>query len=343
MSTVSIIIPIYNEADCVNTLIKALEEQALCCHSMLELVFVDDGSTDASWRILQTLTSDIFNIRLARFSRNFGKEAAVTCGLHIASGDAVVIMDADLQDPPELLPKMIDTWQSGAHVVCAKRIDRKQDGLIKRITAKAFYKIYCWMSEVPATIEVGDFRLLDRKVVQILSQMNESTRYMKGLLSWPGFKHEYVYFKRPARVAGKTKYNYLKLWNLALDGIISFSSLPLRVWSYLGAVVSTLATVYAGYIVLNYESNAPDYSVIIAVVLFIGGIQLISIGVVGEYISRIYSESKQRPLFVIDQLSGISLIETNRLKQIMPKEFAAACISQQVECKNVLRPNVRRK
>ncbi len=326
MITVSVVIPIYNEAKCIDSLISVLIQQQPKCQSRFELVFIDDGSTDNSWDILRTLMPEGISIRLARFSRNFGKEAAVTCGLRLATGDVVVIMDADLQDPPELLPQMLEVWRSGVDIVCPKRIERKHDRFIKRVTAKLFYKLFHRISEAPVNVEVGDFRLLDRKVVEILNQMPENTRYMKGLMSWPGFKQQMVPFSRPARVSGKTKFDFWALCRLALDGIISFSSMPLRIWSFIGLVIVLIALIYVGLNVIDAFFRGlvvPAYVWLIASIALLAGIQLISIGVLGEYISRLYKESKQRPLFVIEQLRGVPEMQLDDLKKSMPKELAA--------------------
>lgn len=326
MTRVSVVIPVYNEACCIETLIAALAAQRQQCQAKLELVFVDDGSADDTWPILQTMMHEDFSVRLVRFSRNFGKEAAVTCGLRLATGDAVVIMDADLQDPPQLLPRMLKVWRSGVDIVYAKRADRSRDSLPKRIGASIFHALFQRLSGASISPDVGDFRLLDKRVVDVINTMPESTRYMKGLLDWPGFRHQAVSFSRPPRVSGKTKFSLLKLCSLALDGIVSFSAIPLRIWGCLGMLISwaallfaALGIVYAG--MHGITITASTWLVILIALL--AGVQLIAIGVVGEYVSRIYTESKQRPLFVVEQLRGVPEDQINDLKKCMPKELAA--------------------
>jgi glycosyltransferase involved in cell wall biosynthesis len=235
-------------------------------------------------------------------SRNFGKEAALTAGIDAARGDAVIPIDADLQDSPELIVRLVEEWKRGFEVVLAKRADRRADSFAKRLTALLFYKVHNSISEPVIPENVGDFRLMDRKVVDAIKQLPERRRFMKGIFAWVGFRSTTIEYVRDPRIAGASRFSAWKLWNLALEGITSFSTAPLRIWTYLGLAVASLAFVYAGFIVMRtviHGIDVPGYASLLAITLFLGGIQLIGLGVLGEYLGRVYSEAKQRPIYIV--------------------------------------------
>ncbi len=299
---ISIVCPCYNEADVieifVNRLIEVLGSEA----SDYELVFINDGSTDATLPKLLALKKAPITLRIIDLSRRFGKEAAIAAGLDHASGEAVIVIDADLQDPPELIPKLVAVWREGNKVVVARRIDRSADTFLKRQFARAFYRLHNLISETDIPVDVGDFRLLDRDVVDVLCQLPERQRFMKGLFSWVGFEPAIVDYVREKRASGRTKFNWWRLWNLGLEGITSFSTAPLRIWTYLGLVISASAFIYGGYVVVRtiaFGVDVPGYASLLTIVLFLGGVQLISLGVIGEYVGRIYMETKGRPIYVV--------------------------------------------
>jgi polyisoprenyl-phosphate glycosyltransferase len=268
-----------------------------------EIICVNDGSTDDTFDRLMQEKKQRGHITVINLSRNFGKEAALTAGLAHATGQAVIPMDADLQDPPELIADMVDYWDKGYDVVLAKRTDRSSDRLSKRITAKWFYKIHNLLSSILLPADVGDFRLMSRKVVDAVNQLPENQRFMKGIFAWVGFKTATVGYIRENRKAGKTRFNFWKLWNLAIDGVTSFSSAPLRIWLYLGVFTSLLSFLYGCFIIvktLMFGIDLPGYASIVTIILFLGGIQLIGIGVIGEYIGRMYLETKRRPPYIIE-------------------------------------------
>ncbi len=236
------------------------------------------------------------------FSRNFGKEAALTAGIDFAEGKAVIPMDCDMQDPPELIPQVIEKWKNGADVVLAKRADRSNDNFLKRTTAKWFYKIYNWLSEIDLPENVGDFRLMDRKVVDAVKNLREQKRFMKGLFAFVGFKTVIIEYKRPRREKGETSWSYWKLWNYAIDGITSFSTFPLKVCMYVGFLVTTvsfLKGLWTIYRTLFFGVDVPGYASLMTAILFFGGLQMFCLGIIGEYIGRIYTETKQRPIYIV--------------------------------------------
>jgi glycosyltransferase involved in cell wall biosynthesis len=302
--TISLVVPVYNEAGAIEPFIKAVELVIASLDADFDIVFVDDGSRDSTCEeILEAARSRAVPIRLLALSRNFGKEAALTAGLDAATGDAVIPIDVDLQDPPELIPLFIEEWRRGYKVVYGRRTDRTDDSWVKRMTSHAFYLAFNFIAQSDIPANAGDFRLIDRSVVNALANYRERTRFMKGLFSTVGFKTTHVSYKRPARQFGKTKWNYWKLWNFALDGIFSFSTVPIRIWTYIGAIIASLSFLYALIIVgktLVFGLGVPGYASLITVVLFMGGIQLISLGIIGEYIARIFLETKQRPIYTID-------------------------------------------
>ena len=310
--TIAIIVPVFNEEDSISVFCREITPILTRIRSefglAVRLVFVDDGSQDGTQREI-TNTEWPADVQLISLSRNFGKEAAMTAGLARVSDDAVVIMDADLQDPPELIFEMIAEWQKGAKVVLARRKDRSDDGFLKRLTAQWFYRLHNRISNIDIPYNVGDFRLMDRQVVEAVNQLPESRRFMKGLFAWVGFTPVYLDYKRPARQAGKSKFSGWKLWRFAVEGITSFSEVPLVIWTYLGALISLSSFVYASFIVVRtllFGTDVPGYASMITIVLFLGGIQVLGIGILGEYLGRVYSEVKRRPPFVIEEETHIS-------------------------------------
>ncbi len=303
----SVVVPMYNEA--ANTgaffgrVVPVLEGLQLS----YEIICVDDGSTDATMARLLEHRARNPAIKLLRLSRNFGKDIALSAGIDRACGRAVIPIDADLQDPPELIPAMVAKWREGYEVVFGQRDSRVGDTLPKRVTAKMFYRLMERMTDVPIPRDTGDFRLIDRRVVDALGRLGERTRFMKGLFAWVGFKQIAIRYEREPRRAGHTNWSYWRLWNFAIDGITSFSSLPLKVWSYFGLIVSALAFIYAAYLALLTIVKGvvvPGYASLMVVVLFLGGIQLITLGVIGEYLARVYSEVKGRPLYLVSESVG---------------------------------------
>lgn len=298
----SLVVPVYNEEASVGMFHDVVRNSELLASYKVEIVFVDDGSDDATALIIERLIENDPDITLVQFSRNFGKEPALFAGLEYATGDAVVPIDVDLQDPVDVIPRLVDKWQLGADVVLAKRIDRSSDGYFKRRTAELFYRFHNIISEPKLEPNVGDFRLMSRHVVDSILTLPERKLFMKGVLSWVGYKTEVVEYTRCDRSAGASKFNGWKLWNLALEGITSFSTFPLRVWTYLGFGVALVALLYAGFLVLGkliWGNPVPGYPSIMSAILFLGGVQLIGIGVLGEYIGRIYVEAKQRPRYIV--------------------------------------------
>jgi glycosyltransferase involved in cell wall biosynthesis len=304
---VSIVVPIYNEADCIAPFLKELVAVLIDCAGEYEIVCVDDGSTDGSARLLHQARASNKRIRIIHLSRNFGKEAALTAGLKYARGAAVIPMDADLQDPPRLIPFMLTRWREGIHVVNARRAKRLSDSWIKRTSARIFYKAFNGMSEVPIPEDTGDFRLLDRAVVDALNQLPERTRFMKGLFSWVGFRSTEITYERPSRVMGTSKWGGWGLTRLAVDGLTAFSNVPLRLLTVVGAGLSLIAFVVAVGLVLAaafFSGSIGLESLLLSGVLLFGGIQLLGMGLLGEYLGRLYTESKQRPLFIIQRTEG---------------------------------------
>ena len=300
---ISIIVPFFNEGEVVATFYEQITKVADAIPDVqFEFVCVNDGSRDDTLEKLTQLVVRDARVRVIDLSRNFGKEAALTAGLDEARGDAVIPMDADLQDPPELIPALISHWRRGYEVVLAKRSDRQSDSFLKKKTAELFYRVHNKISDTVIPDNVGDFRLIDRAVVAALHTLPERRRFMKGLFAWVGFKTATVEYARPARVAGITKFTGWRLWNFALEGITSFSTMPLRVWTYLGISFAIFGFSYALFIIfrtLIFGIDLPGYASLLTAILFLGGIQLIGIGVVGEYVGRIYIESKQRPIYIV--------------------------------------------
>lgn len=307
LQVISIIVPMYNEEAGLNTLFAELHQAMTGLEVEYEIVCVDDGSKDGTRAALATIAANDPHVRAVFLSRNFGKEAAMTAALDYSRGDAVIPIDADLQDPPELIPQMVEKWREGFDVVYAKRNSREADTRLKRRTAGLFYKVFNALSEMPIPENVGDFRLLDRRVVEAIKQLPEKDRFMKGLFCWPGFNSATIEFDRKERVDGETKFNYWRLWNFALNGITSFSSVPVRMGVYLGLIVSVAAFIFGVTILLKTlvtGVDVPGYASLMVVILFLGGVQLFFLGLLGEYIGRIYKEVKNRPIYMVDKAVG---------------------------------------
>lgn len=305
----SLVVPVYNEEEMIPLFYEAVRTSEALVNHTIEIIFINDGSHDATGIVAQRLVEKDPHVTLVEFSRNFGKEAALFAGLSYATGDAVIPIDVDLQDPIGVIPELVFRWQAGADVVLAKRVDRSQDGFMKRSSAAWFYRLHNRISNPKIEENVGDFRLMSARVVDAILQMPERNLFMKGVLSWVGFKTEVVEYQRASRVAGTSKFNGWKLWNLALEGITSFSTFPLRVWTYLGISVALLAFFYAGWMIIGkllWGNPVPGYPSLMTAILFLGGVQLIGIGVLGEYIGRIYIESKKRPRYVVKNVLGKS-------------------------------------
>lgn len=267
------------------------------------VLYVDDGSTDTTWAVMQGLADADACVGVLRLSRNFGKEAALTAGLDLVDEGAVMILDADGQDPPELIPEFVALWQQGYDNVYGTRLVRDGESWLKRSTAKAFYRVIGRLSKTPIPADTGDFRLLSPRALQALGQLRERHRFMKGLFGWVGFRRKALPYHRHARLVGESKFGFWRLWNFALEGITGFSTAPLRVTTYLGLAAATFAFVFALVVVSKaalYGDRVAGWPTMMAVILFLGGIQLIALGLIGEYLGRLYEESKQRPLYLID-------------------------------------------
>lgn len=303
----SIVIPMRNEEEVLDRLFATLERVLEDNQISYEIVCVNDGSSDRTLELLLRHRRRNPAIVVLDLSRNFGKEVALAAGLNHAEGRAVIPLDADLQDPPELIPEFLDAWRRGAEVVVGVRRSRPGDSWAKRKTAAAFYRLYNLLCDIDMPANAGDFRLMDRKVVEALKRIGERNRFNKGLFAWVGFRQKRIEYDRPERVAGTTKWNYWKLWNFALDGLTAFTTAPLRLWSYVGAAISALAILYAIFIVIRAiagGADLPGYSSLMAAILFLGGVQLISLGIIGEYLGRLFLEAKGRPLYVLRDIHG---------------------------------------
>ncbi|WP_081310475.1 glycosyltransferase family 2 protein [Pseudoalteromonas luteoviolacea] len=298
----SVVVPFYNEAEVLNEFHQRLEWVLTQIHGETEIIYVDDGSVDGSLDIVKEFSAPNCTIRCVELSRNFGKESAMSAGLNHAQGQAVVMIDADLQDPPELIPKMLCKWRAGFDVVNMKRTSRDGESWFKRFSAACFYKLLNKMTPLNVPENVGDFRLMSAKVVKHINALPERTRYMKGIFAWPGFNQTTIAFERDARYLGQTKWNYLRLIGLAMDGITSFSIRPLRIATILGALIAGSAFVYGLVIItktMAFGEAVSGYPSTMVVQLALGGVQLLSIGLLGEYIGRIFVEVKQRPLYLV--------------------------------------------
>ena len=308
MTTLSIIVPMYNEEEGAEIFFSRMNTVLETIELDWEIICVNDGSTDGTLAKLKEYSKKDERIKIVDLSRNFGKELALTAGLDHAKGDVIIPIDADLQDPPEIIPDMIAKWKEGYKVVLATRKSRKTDTWMKKHTATLFYKIINKISDIVIPHNTGDYRLMDRQVADAVGLCQERTRFMKGLFAWVGFPTAVVYFDREERAAGTSKWNYISLWKFALDGIFAFTTLPLKVWTYIGAIISAISFIYASFLVIRamlFGVDVAGYTSIMVVVLFLGGIQLISLGVIGEYVGRIYKETKKRPLYLVNETIGI--------------------------------------
>lgn len=307
----SVIVPVKDEQDTVlpfvarvTAVLDALGDAA----GPWEILFVDDGSHDATLAAIHAANAADPRIRALSLSRNFGKEAALSAGLDHARGSAVVPMDVDLQDPPEVIGEMLAKWREGHEVVYGVRRNRLTDSFPKRLTADLYYRAHNWLSMDKIPEHAGDFRLLDRKVVEVIKLLPERNRFMKGLFAWSGFRQTAVEYDRIERQVGSTKFNYWKLWTLAIDGITSASTVPLRVWSYLGGVIAVVALIFAGFVIIRtvlYGADVAGYPSMMVAILFFGGLQLLSLGILGEYVGRILVETKHRPIYVVRERIGM--------------------------------------
>ena len=305
MKKITILIPAYNEQAVLKYLYERLESLANNSRSYeFEFLFVNDGSKDKTLETIKQFALKDRRISYVNLSRNFGKEVAMIAGLDHVNGDAAVIIDADLQDPPELIPKMIELWEKGYDDVYARRRSRDGESWFKKMTSKLYYRLLQKSTNVPIQIDTGDFRLLDKRCVEALQSMRESQRYTKGMFSWIGYKKKEITYDRDPRAAGQTKWNYPKLLNFAIDGITSFTTAPLRISSVIGAAISLVAFIFILVVVVKtilFGDPVEGYPSLMAVILFLGGIQLLSIGIIGEYIGRIFIETKNRPLYFIEE------------------------------------------
>lgn len=320
MDAITIIVPCYNEQEVLKQFYthtqKVLSRIEGCSFRIL---FVNDGSRDRTLSVIRDLSENDPCVSYISFSRNFGKEAAMLAGLDYAEGDAVIIMDADLQHPPEMIASMIDWWRKGYEDVSAKRADRNDEGFIKSRLTNLFYKALEKTSRTDIQRNVGDFRLLDRRCVAALRLMRESERYTKGMFTWVGFKKKEIPFHVQPRAAGKTTWNYWSLINLALEGITSFTTAPLRLASMLGILISFAAILYMIYVFLRallYGDPVAGYPTLLTVMLCLGGVQLLSLGIIGEYLGRVFNESKHRPLYLIDEQDGQKMMYVQHIVPI---------------------------
>ena len=307
---ISVIVPVKDEQVAIQPFVAAVTAvlDALGEAGGWEILFVDDGSSDATLAAIHAAHRADPRVRCLSLSRNFGKEAALSAGLDFARGRVVVPMDVDLQDPPEVIAQMLAKWREGYEVVYGVRRNRTADSIPKRMTAEFYYRAHNWLSADKIPEHAGDFRLLDRKVVDVIRLMPERNRFMKGLFAWSGFRQTAVEYDRVPRTLGESKFNYWKLWTLAVDGITSGSTVPLRVWSYLGALIALFGLAYAGFVAVKtllFGVDVPGYPSLMVAILFFGGLQLISLGVLGEYVGRILVETKHRPIYVVRERIGI--------------------------------------
>ncbi len=311
MKLISVLIPAYNEQEVLRPLHQRLDTLASTNKGyVFEFLFVNDGSRDKTLEIIKELAEKDKRIAYVNLSRNFGKETAMIAGLDHTRGDAVVIIDADLQDPPELIPQMITYWEEGYDDVYAKRRSRKGESLVKRKTSEWFYSLLQKSTNIPIQRDTGDFRFMSRRLVDALKELRESERYTKGMFSWVGFKKKEILYDRDPRLAGQTKWNYLKLINLAIDGITSFTTAPLRIATVFGFIVSLITFIYIVFLVVRtllFGTDLAGYPSMMAVILFLGGVQLLSLGIIGEYVGKIFNESKHRPLYFVEEYHSIKV------------------------------------
>jgi glycosyltransferase involved in cell wall biosynthesis len=298
----SIVVPSYNEEEVLTEFHKRISEVLDSISIDAEIIYVNDGSNDNSLTIMRSLRESDPRIAIVDLSRNFGKEIAMTAGLDHASGDAVVIIDADLQHPPELIPEMLKKWMEGYDIVYATMVSRVGENVIKRVAKHAYYRLVRSISSVNIPENAGDYRLLSRRALNSVKQLREKHRFMKGLFSWIGYPQISIPYQPDRRHAGRTKWSFLDLWNLAIEGITSFTIIPLKIATYLGVLTAFVAFAYAGYIIfkkLIFGEPVPGFPSLMVMILFLGGIQLITIGIIGEYLGRVFIETKQRPLYIL--------------------------------------------
>lgn len=301
---VTLVVPVYNEEASIPAFLDRVTEMMARIGPSVsfDILFVNDGSRDRTERTILAEAAGRDDISLINLSRNFGKEAALTAGLHHATGDAVIPLDVDLQDPPEVIAEMIRRWQGGAKVVNARRARRDADSWLKKATANGFYRLFNALAEQPIPRDVGDFRLMDREVVQAIRQLGERSRCNKALFSWVGFETEEITYERPPRVAGQSRWSYWKLTKLALDAIFSSSTVPLRIWTYVGMMMAVLSLLYSAFLffrTLIFGIDVPGYASTVILILVFGGLNMFALGIIGEYVGRIYTEVRQRPLYVV--------------------------------------------
>lgn len=302
---ISLVVPVYNEEETIPIFYQTVRNYQPLQQYEIEIVFVNDGSIDKTEELINHYAKHDSLVLPLSFTRNFGKEAALMAGLTYATGDAIIPIDVDLQDPIEIVPKLIHEWEQGADTVLAQRTDRSTDSFLKRQTAKWFYKINNQITDLKIEENVGDFRLLDRSIVEHIKEMPERNLFMKGILSWIGGKTVIIPYKRDKRVAGHTKFNAIKLWRTAIEGITSFSTRLLHIWMYIGMLIASLAIIYGTYRIFSklfFGNDVPGYTSLMVVMSFIGGIQLIGIGILGQYIGKIYMETKQRPRYILKEI-----------------------------------------
>ncbi len=307
----SVVIPMYNEAEIIGEMHRRLAAVMSALGAQWEAVYVNDGSRDASLSIVENLQQADSHIAIVSLSRNFGKEIATTAGLDHAQGDAVIVIDADLQDPPEVIPRLVAAWRSGYDVVYARRRKRNGETWLKKATAAAFYRIMRNLGDVTLPENVGDFRLMSRRVVDAVHQLREQHRFMKGLFAWVGFPSTVIVYDREARGAGRSKWSYWKLWNLAIEAITCFTVAPLRLATWLGLGVAAFAVVFGTQLILRtllFGNPVAGYPSLMAVILFLGGTQLVTLGIIGEYLGRVFNETKRRPLYLVERYtpSGVT-------------------------------------
>jgi glycosyltransferase involved in cell wall biosynthesis len=301
---ITLIVPVFNEEASIALFLERIDAMAAANRDLarFDILFVNDGSRDATERVILAAAAGRSDLSLVNLSRNFGKEAALVAGLNHATGDAVIPLDVDLQDPPELIAQMIAKWQAGARVVNARRSRREADTWLKRASANGFYRLFNALSDQPIPRDVGDFRLMDREVVAVINRMDERSRCNKALFSWVGFETAEVTYERPPRAAGTSQWNYWKLTKLALDAIFSSSTVPLRIWTYIGMGMALVSLLYSAFLLLRtlfFGIDVPGYASTVILILVFGGLNMFALGTIGEYVGRIYTEVRQRPLYII--------------------------------------------
>lgn len=318
--TLTVVVPVFNEEEVLPVFHRRLVNALTGVQGGWEVVYIDDGSTDNSHQILKQLRLLTPHVGIARFSRNFGKEEAMSAGLRLARGDAVIIIDADLQDPPELIPAMLAAWSNGADMVNMRRRHRRGESWLKKATAHAFYRIINRLSEVPIPEDVGDFRLLSRRAVDALNLLSERNRFMKGMFAWIGYPQITLDYDRDGRAAGQTKWRYWRLWNFAIEGITGFSIAPLKAATYLGFACAAAAFIYGLYFLfktLFLGDAVRGFPTLIVTVLFLGGLQLMAMGVIGEYLGRLFVESKRRPLYLLEEYQPSSIADAPQHAEVV--------------------------